>query len=77
MVRVSEERPFLLAGLPPSKWQTGLALGVVVALVVAFGVTMPFVATPLPRVDAFIPALETAIVLANITTSFCCLLTFL
>lgn len=69
MVRVSDERPFLLAALPPSKWQIGLALGVVVALVVAFGVTMPFVASPLPRVDAFIPALETAIVLANITTS--------
>jgi signal transduction histidine kinase len=69
MVRVSDERPFLLAALPPSKWQIGLALGVVVALVVAFGVTMPFVATSLPRVDAFIPALETAIVLANIATS--------
>jgi hypothetical protein len=46
-----------------------LALGVVAALVGAFGVTMPFVATALPRVDGFIPALETAIVFANITTS--------
>ena len=74
---MSEERPFLLAALPPSKWQMGLALGVFAALIGAFGVTMPFVATPLPRVDAFIPALETAIVLANITTSLCCLLNFL
>jgi signal transduction histidine kinase len=30
---------------------------------------MPFVATPLPRVDGFTPALETAIVIADITTS--------
>jgi hypothetical protein len=30
---------------------------------------MPFVATPLPRIDGFIPALETAIVIADITTS--------
>jgi signal transduction histidine kinase len=68
-VRVSDQRLFLLAALPPSKWQIGLALGVVVALVVAFGITMPFVASPLPRIDAFIPALETAIVIADTTTS--------
>ena len=69
VVHVSDPRPFLLAALPPSRWQIGFALSVVVALVVAFGVTMPFVATPLPRIDAFIPALETAIVIADITTS--------
>ena len=67
--KASDQRLFLLAALPPSKWQIGLALGVVVALVVAFGITMPFVASPLPRIDAFIPALETAIVIADTTTS--------
>jgi hypothetical protein len=30
---------------------------------------MPFVATALPRIDGFIPALETAIVIADVTTS--------
>jgi len=69
VVRVSDEPPFLLADLPPSRWQIGLALCVVVALVGAFVVTMPFAATPLPRVDGFIPALETAILIADITTS--------
>jgi signal transduction histidine kinase len=66
---VSDQRPFLLASLPPSKRQIRLAIGVVIALVVAFGITTPFVTTPLPRIDGFIPALETAIVIADITTS--------
>jgi signal transduction histidine kinase len=65
----SDQPLFLLAALPPSKWQIGLALGIVVALVVAFGATAPFADTQLPRVDAFIPALETAIVIVDLTTS--------
>ena len=69
MVRVSDEPPFLLADLPPSRRQIGLTLCVVLALVGAFVATMPFVATALPRVDGFIPALETAIVIADVTTS--------
>jgi len=53
----SDQPLFLLAALPPSKWQIGLALGIVVALVVAFGATAPFADIQLPRVNAFIPAL--------------------
>jgi signal transduction histidine kinase len=70
VVQEASDQPlFLLAALPPSKWQIGLALGIVVALVVAFGATAPFADTQLPRVDAFIPALETAIVIVDLTTS--------
>ncbi len=65
----SDQQLFLLAALPPSKWQIGLALGIVLALLVAFGATAPFANTQLPRVDAFIPALETAIVISDLATS--------
>jgi signal transduction histidine kinase len=65
----SDQPLFLLAALPPSKWQIGLALGIVVALVVAFSATAPFADIQLPRVNAFIPALETAIVIVDLTTS--------
>src|SRR6516162_11507241 len=65
----SDQQLFLLAALPPSKWQIGLALGIVLALLVAFGTTAPFANTQLPRVDAFIPALETAIVISDLATS--------
>ena len=58
-----------IAGLPPSQGQIRLAIGVVVALVVAFVVTAPFTTTQLPRIDAFIPTLQTAIVTNDLITS--------
>jgi hypothetical protein len=45
-----------------------LALGIVAALIVAFGITIPFAAIPLPRVDGFIAALETLIMFADLIT---------
>jgi signal transduction histidine kinase len=65
----SDDNQFLLATLPPSRGQIRLAVGVVVALVVAFGVTVPFTYIPLPRVDAFIPTLATAIFINDLITS--------
>jgi signal transduction histidine kinase len=65
----SDQQLFLLAALPPSRWQIGLALGIVLALLIAFGATAPFANTQLPRVDGFIPALETAIVISDLATS--------
>jgi hypothetical protein len=65
----SKQDQFVLAALPPSQRQIRMAMVIVVTLVVAFGATAPLVATQLPRVDAFIPALETAIVFADLTTS--------
>ena len=69
-----DQQLFLLAALPPSKWQNGLALGIVLALLIAFGATAPLANTQLPRVDAFIPTVETAIVVSDLATSACCLL---
>jgi len=73
----SDERPFLLATLPPSQGQIRLARGVVVALVVAFGVTAPFMRTQLPSVNATIPVFETAILVNDLITSALLLAQFL
>ena len=67
--RADDENPVLLSTLPPSEKQVRLALGVAAALLVAFAVTIPFVNTQLPRVDAFIPVLETAIIINDLITS--------
>jgi signal transduction histidine kinase len=65
----SDQQEFLLAALPPSQGQIRLAIGVVAALLVAFVVTAPFAKVQLPRVDAFVPALETAILINDLITS--------
>lgn len=58
-----------LAGLPPSRRQIWVARGIALVLLVAFGVTAPFASTHLPRVDAFIPILETTILINDVITS--------
>jgi len=63
------EQPFLLATLPPTPRQIRLALVIVAALLVALVLTIPFVNTRLPRVDSFIPVLETAISFNDLITS--------
>jgi signal transduction histidine kinase len=65
----ADEQPFLLADLPPSLGQIRLAITLVVALLVAFGVTFPFLNIPLQRVDAFIPTLEGICVVSDLVTS--------
>ena len=64
-----DEHQLLLATLPPSKGQIRLALGVVLALLVALAFTIPFTNVQLPRIDAFIPAFETAIVFNDLVTA--------
>ena len=50
-----DQRPLLLASLPPSRLQSRLACGIVVTMIVLFVVTLRYVNVQLPRVDAFIP----------------------
>ena len=50
-----DQRPLLLASLPPSRLQTRLACGIVVTMLVLFVVTLRYVNVPLPRIDAFVP----------------------
>jgi signal transduction histidine kinase len=77
MSHASDEQQFLLASLPPSQRQIRLAVGIVVALLAAFGVTAPFINTQLPSVNATIPALETAILINDLITSVLLLSQFL
>jgi signal transduction histidine kinase len=69
MRAATDQQQFLLATLPPSRGQVWLALGIVVTLFVAFSVTIPFSKTQLPRVDAFIPAIEALILITDLITS--------
>ncbi len=69
MRKASDENQLLLATLPPTQGQRRLALAIVVALLIAFGVTAPFTRTQLPRIDAFIPVFQTAILFNDLITS--------
>jgi signal transduction histidine kinase len=65
----SGEHQFILATLPPARRQKRLALAVAVALIVAFAVTLPFTTIKLPTVYAFIPALQTALLVSDLLTA--------
>jgi hypothetical protein len=69
IVREPAEQQFLLATLPPSRGQIRLALGISVALLVAFGVTAPFARTPLLRLDGFVPAHQGIYAVNDLITS--------
>jgi hypothetical protein len=58
-----------LVNLPPTRRQTRIALFVAVALLVGLGATAPFADTPLPRIDAFIPAIEIAVIITDFITA--------
>ena len=69
MFEVAEEHQLLLATLTPSKGQIRLALGVVLVIAVSTVFTLIFANIQLPRADAFIPALQTAIVFNDLNTA--------
>src|ERR1700730_5164882 len=69
MAGAPSDEEFLLATLPPSRLQVRLAAGCTVALFVAFAATVPFRSVPLPRFDAFIPVVETAIIINDLITA--------
>jgi signal transduction histidine kinase len=66
---IRDEYHLLLATLQPSKAQVRLALCIVVALLISFAVTTYFTNVKLPRVDAFIPSIETAIAFNDLVTA--------
>jgi hypothetical protein len=65
----TDEHPLLLANLPPSDAQRRLALGIVAVFALGFIITAPLAHTQLPRVDAWIPAFATALVITDLLTS--------
>jgi hypothetical protein len=58
-----------LATLPPTAEQRRLALAVAATLLVIFAITIPFASTPLPKIDAFIPAVQSSIIVTDLITS--------
>jgi Membrane-associated sensor, integral membrane domain len=66
-VIVPEDQPLTLATLPPSRAQRRLALGVVLASLVAFSIMAgPLSTFQLRRIDAFVPTYGTAILVKNL-----------
>ena len=59
----------LLAFMPPSQEQRRVALAIVLILFIVFIVTAPFVYYPLPQVNAFIPAFDTAVFICDLITA--------
>ena len=69
-VIVREDQPLTIATLPPGRAQTRLALGVVLASLVAFSIMAgPLSTFQLRRVDAFVPAYGTAIFVNDLITA--------
>src|SRR5947208_6380507 len=66
---VGESTEIWLFNLPPTLRQTRIALAVAIALLAGLGVSALFADTPLPRIDAFIPALEGAVILTDLITA--------
>ena len=64
-----DQRQILLATLPPSRLQTRLACGIVVAMLALFVVTLRYVNVQFPRVDAFIPILATTTLINDLITA--------
>jgi signal transduction histidine kinase len=67
---IPEEQHFILASLSPSRAQRRLAVAVVLALLAAFFITIgPLSTIQLGRIDAFVPAYGTAILVIDSITA--------
>jgi signal transduction histidine kinase len=58
-----------LVNLPATRRQSRIALFVAVSLLVGLGATVAFADVPLPRIDAFIPAIEIAVIITDFITA--------
>jgi signal transduction histidine kinase len=61
--------PIVVANMPETAQQRRLALIVIFLLLIIASIAAPFAETQLPRVDAFIPVLQTVLCLADIVTA--------
>jgi hypothetical protein len=55
--------------LPATRRQTQIAIAIAIGLLVGSGASFPFADVSLPRNDAFLPALESAVVITDFITS--------
>jgi signal transduction histidine kinase len=61
--------PIVITSMPASTRERRLAFGIIIFLLVVFLIIAPFASVPLPRVDAFIPVIQTVLCVADLTTS--------
>src|SRR5262245_7172403 len=61
--------PLVIANMPASARLQRIALGVTVLLLVLFAIMSPYANVPLPRIDAFIPAIQTVMCITDLITS--------
>jgi Membrane-associated sensor, integral membrane domain len=66
---VQKDFPLVIATMPATERQRAIAAGMAIFLIVAAAVIAPFASIQLPRVDAFIPALQTVVSLADLVTA--------
>jgi signal transduction histidine kinase len=64
--------PLIIATMPPTARQRAIAVGIIILLIVAVAAIAPFASIQLPQVNAFIPALQTVVSVADFVTA--CLL---
>jgi hypothetical protein len=69
MVARSESAETWLVNLPATPRQSRIGFIVAMALVAGLGVTAPFADVPLPRIDAFIPTVEVAVIITDFITA--------
>ena len=66
---VQKDFPLVIATMPATARQRAIAAGMAIFLIVAAAVIAPFASIQLPRVDAFIPALQTVVGVADLVTA--------
>ncbi len=64
-----DEFPLIIAATPASKPERRVALGVILLLAFVFIAIAPFASLQLPRVDAFVPALQTVLCVTDLITA--------
>ena len=64
-----DEFPLIIAAAPASKQESRFALAIILILALVFTVVAPFASLQLPRVDAFVPALQTVLCITDLITA--------
>src|SRR5260370_3304138 len=64
-----QDFPIVIATMPATEGQRAVAVGVVIFLIVAAGVSAPFASIQLPQVNAFIPVLQTVVSVGDFVTA--------
>jgi signal transduction histidine kinase len=64
-----QPKRIVLIDAPPGKSEKAISAGVLIATVAAFGLMAPYARAPLGRIDAFIPAYESALAICDLLTT--------